>query len=143
MPTTAAVWVIVDDGVGDRAGDAEVHHLDVAARGEHHVAGLDVAVDDAGAVAVVEGGEHAGGDLERPLGQDLAALAEDVAQRPAVDVLHHDVGLGDAGAVGGDLLAGVVDRDDRGVVERRRGLRLAAEPGLEGRRRWPGRCAAA
>ena len=30
-----------------------------------------------------------------------------------------------------DVLAGVVDRDDRGVVQRGRGLRLAAEPGLE------------
>ena len=119
--------------VADRAGDAEVHHLHVAARGEHHVAGLDVAVDDPGAVAVVERGQHAAGDLERPLGQDLAALAQDVAQRPAGDVLHDDVGLGDPGPVGGRLLAGVVDRHDRGVVERGRRLRLAAEPGLERR----------
>ena len=32
-----------------------------------------------------------------------------------------------------DVLARVVHRDDRGVVERGRGLRLAAVPGLEGR----------
>ena len=48
------------------------------------------------------------------------------------DVLHHDVGLGDVAAVGRHLLAGVVDRDDRGVVQRGGRLRLAAEPGLEG-----------
>ena len=38
-----------------------------------------------------------------------------------------------AARLGGDVLAGVVHGDDRRVVERRRGLRLAAEPGLEGR----------
>ena len=39
-------------GVGHRPGDAEVHHLDPAGRGEHHVGRLDVAVHDAGLVAV-------------------------------------------------------------------------------------------
>ena len=120
-------------GVAHRPGDAEVHDLDVAARRQHDVAGLDVAVDDPRTVAVVQRREHARGDLQRPLGEDLATLAQDVAQRPAGDELHDDVGLGDAGPVGGGLLAGVVDGDDRGVVERRRGLRLAAEPGLERR----------
>ena len=83
-------------------------------------------------MAVVEGGEHAGGDLQGSLGQDLAALADDVAQGPPGDVLHHDVGLGDVAAVGRHLLAGVVDRHDRGVVERGGRLGLATEPGLEG-----------
>ncbi len=104
-------------GVGDRAGDAEVHHLHVAGRGEHHVARLDVAVDDPGAVAVVERRQHAAGDLQRTLGEDLASLAHDVAQRAALHALHHDVGLGHAGPVGGHLLARVVGRHDRGVVE--------------------------
>ena len=51
-----------------------------------------------------------------------------------LDVLHDDVGHGTAGAAGLKqlLLAGVVDGDDGGVVERRRGLGLAAETGLEG-----------
>ena len=118
--------------VGDGAGDAEVHHLHVAGRGEHHVAGLDVAVDDPGAVAVVEGREYAGGDLESTLGQDLATFADDVAQGAPGDVLHHDVGLGDVAAVGRHLLAGVVDRHDRRVVEGGRRLGLTPEPRLEG-----------
>ena len=119
-------------GVADRTGDAEVHHLHVTGGGEHHVAGLDVAVDDPRAVAVVERGQHAAADLQGPLGQDLATLAEYVAQGAAGDVLHHDVGLGDTGAVGGGFLAGVVDGHDRRVVQGGRGLRLTTEPGLEG-----------
>ncbi len=55
-------------GVGDGAGDAEVHHLDLALQVQHDVAGLDVAVHDAGPVAVVQRAEHAVGDLQRPLG---------------------------------------------------------------------------
>src|ERR1017187_5715122 len=79
-------------------------------------------------VAVVEGPEHAVGDLQGPFRQQPAVLPEQVAQSPAVRVLHHDVR---------DVrrpfhvLAGVVDRDDRRVVQRGGGLRLAAEPSLE------------
>ena len=53
--------------VRQRAGDAEVHDLDVAGRREHDVGRLDVPVDDARAVAVLERVEHAGDDLEREL----------------------------------------------------------------------------
>src|SRR6202000_1415707 len=45
----------------------------------------------------------------------------DVAQRHTVDVLHHDVGQRPGGRL---RLAGVVHRDDRRVVERRRVLRF-------------------
>ena len=117
--------------VGHRPSDAEVHHLHVTGGREHHVARLDVAVDDPGPVAVVERRQDAAGDLERARRQDLAALAQDVAQRPAGHELHDDVGLRDAGPVGGLLLAGVVDSHDRRVVQRRGALRLAAEACLE------------
>src|SRR3712207_9391057 len=83
-------------------------------------------------VAVVERGEDLAGDLERSLRQDLPALLEDLAERPTGDVLHDDERLHVA-AVGGQLLAGVVDRDDVRVVQPGRRLRLAAEPRLEGR----------
>ena len=49
-------------GVGHRAGDAEVHHLDLALGTDHDVGGFDVAVHDAHAVAVGEGVEDALGD---------------------------------------------------------------------------------
>ena len=78
--------------VADRPGDAEVHHLDLAGAGQHHVAGLDVAVHDPVAVAVLQRPQHPVGDLQRPLGQQPPVLAQQVAQGPAVHVLHHDVG---------------------------------------------------
>ncbi len=84
---------------------------------------------DAVAVAVVERAQHPVGDLGGALGQQPAVVAQQVAQRPAVDELHHDVGHRQAAH---HVLAGVVDGDDRRVVQRGRGLRLAAEPGLEG-----------
>ena len=115
--------------VADRPGDAEVHHLDVAGPGQHHVAGLDVPVHDAVAVAVVQRPQHPVGDLQRPFRQQPPVVAQQVAQGPAVDVLHHDVGHRGRPD---HVLAGVVDRHDAGVVERRGGLGLAAEPGLEG-----------
>ena len=61
-------------GVGHRAGDAEVHHLDRAVVGDHDVRGLDVAVDDAVAVAVAERVEDALGDPQR-LGRRRACRA--------------------------------------------------------------------
>jgi hypothetical protein len=118
--------------VGDGAGDAEVHHLDGAARGEHDVGGLDVAVDDARAVRVGERIEHARGELQRALGDDLAAVAQHLAQGHALDELHHDVRHGHLGRAV-LLFAGVVHGDDVRVVEARRRLRLAAETRLERR----------
>ena len=99
---------------------------------EHHVGRLDVAVHDAGLVAVAQGVQDALGQLERPLGQDLAPVAQHVPQGRPLDQLHHDVGDRDAGQRIG-LLAGVVDGDDRGMVEAGGRLGLAAEPGLERR----------
>jgi len=115
--------------VADRSGDAEVHHLHVAGPGQHHVAGLDVPVHDAVLVAVVQRPQHPVGDLQGAVREQPPVVPEQVAQGPAVDVLHNDVGhRGRADHV----LAGVVDRHDARVVERRGGLGLTAEPGLEG-----------
>ena len=57
-------------------------------------------------------------------------VVHDVAQRDPVDVLHDDVGQR---ARRGLRLAGVVHRDDRGMVQRGGVLRLPAEPQVEAR----------
>ncbi len=118
-------------GVAHGAGDAEVHDLDLAGAGQHDVGRLDVAVDDAGPVAVLQRLEDADGHLQGPLGQQLAAGVQQLTQRGAVDVLHDDVRDRDVVDV---VLAGVVDAPTiDGMVERGGRLGLSAEPGLEGR----------
>ena len=68
-----------------------------------------------------ERGGDVGADLGGLAGVRAGRVADDVAQRAAVDVLHDD-------EVRAVLLAPVVDRDDVGVVQVGRGLRLAPEP---------------
>src|SRR5207247_9722573 len=75
---------------GGRPGDAEVHHLDDALAGEHHVARLDVAVDQAARVGGGERVADVGGDRGGPAGRRRPADAQQVAQGAALDVLHHD-----------------------------------------------------
>jgi hypothetical protein len=124
-------------GVAHRPCDAEVHDLDVAVAGHHHVARLDVPVHDAGLVAVVQRAEHAVDDLKRPLRQQPVAVLQQVADGTPVHVLHHDVRHGDAGH---HVFARVVDGHDGRVVQRGSGLCLTTEPGLE--RRIPGKVGA-
>ncbi len=117
-------------GVTHGAGDAEVHDLDLAVARQHDVGRLDVAVDDAGSVRVLQGLEDADRHLQRPLRQQLATGVQKLTERRAVHVLHDDVRDRHVVDV---VLARVVDRDDRGMVERGGRLGLPAEPGLEGR----------
>ena len=95
--------------------------------GLQQVARLDVAVDDAGAVGVVE---PVAGVADRAHGLpdvELAALAQEVGAGGPVDVLHDDVV---AAAV--RVLAGVEDLHDVRVLEARGRERLAAEARDEG-----------
>ncbi len=102
------------------AGQAEVGDLDPAVVGEDDVLGLDVAVHDAGRVCRRERVEHRLEDVERlARGQD-AALAEHLAQRAALQVLHRE----EEQAV---VLALVEDGDDAGVGEPGRRAGLADE----------------
>ena len=133
VPMTAAVWVTVAGVVRYRPRDAEVHDLDRAGAGDHDVRRLDVAVHDPVAVAEVQGAAHLGDDLHGAPRRQPSLGLEDVAQRPALDVLHHDVRHLGVAVRATVVLAGVVDRHDRRVVQAGRGLRLATEPVQERR----------
>ena len=102
------------------AGEAEVHHANAAVGADHHVVGLEVAVDQAGGV----GRRDAEGDVlqhAQDLGPAARALAGPRGQRLSGDELHRDP---HTRAVG----ANVVDRDDVRVRQAGERLGLAEQP---------------
>ncbi len=116
-----------DVAVGvDRPCDAEVGHLHAALVGHEDVAGLDVPVDEAAVVGVLQRGGDVGGDLEGPLlGQ--AARPDGVLQPPALHQLHDDERQARPA-----VHAGVEHRDDVRMVEVGRAAALLGEALLEG-----------
>ena len=114
----------IEPGLGHlaRAGarDAEVGDLDAPLAVDDHVVRLDVAVDDPVLVRVAERGEDLARVRDRDRQRAGAARDDQLLQRAALDVLHHDV----VRAVGD---AAVVDRDDVRVREPGGVRRLAAE----------------
>ena len=106
--------------LGDGPGDPEVGDLDLAVLGDEHVAGLDVAMDDAAGVRGRESASDAGPDARDLARRQRPAAAQDRREVLAVDQLHDD-----ERAV--RVLAVVVDGDDVRVVERGGRLGLLAE----------------
>jgi hypothetical protein len=105
-------------------GEAEVEHLHIAAVGHHQVLGLQVAMHDAGSVRGAERVGRLRRVVHKPSSVDVAAI-EQRSERLARDELHRDEV--DRTAVGRRALADVVDRDEVGMVQRRRGPRLLDE----------------
>ena len=103
-----------------RARDPEVGDLHGVGLSEQHVARLHIAVHHSVAMREREGRRDLGGDLGRLARVERRLGADEVAQRPALDVLHDD-------EVRAVLLSPVVDRDDVGMVQVRRRLCLTAE----------------
>jgi hypothetical protein len=101
-------------------GDAEVHHLDDALAIQHDVAGLDVAMNDAGAVGMAEPQQRLAKHGNGALGRQRSAAMNHLRECFAVDKFHHHHGV----FAGGDER---VKRGEIGVVEIRLRLRLAAK----------------
>jgi hypothetical protein len=102
-------------------GQAHVENLDRPAPVADEVAGLDVAVDEPLLVRVLQAGRGLRDVLRRRGVRDGPVAVENLLERLALDVLHHEVRRV---VVPGD----VEDADDVRVVQRRRGAGLALEP---------------
>ena len=98
------------------AGDAEVHHAQLAVIQQHNVLWLDIPVHDAVGVGVLQRLEDLGDEVHSlPAGKLAAPLVEVLPQGHAVHILHDDI------------LQMVIDRnivhlDDIRVVQQRDGL---------------------
>ncbi len=99
----------------------EVGDLHRAALAEQDVLRLDVAVDDPALVRSGQTGQDAVDDIEGLARAEPAALAQQLPQRPAGDVLHDQVEQTAVGAL-------IVDRDDVRAGQAGHGPRLAGEP---------------
>ena len=102
-------------GVGERRlpagpGDAEVGHLHRAVGTDDDVAGLDVPVDDTGAVGGAERCAHLLGDADGVAGGEPAVLPDHLGEVVALGILHDD-------EVGVAVDAVVVDLGDVRVGE--------------------------
>ena len=120
-------------GIVQSAGDAEVHDLDHALLGNHDVAGLDIAVDNAHAMRIVERVKHAQHHLFAVALAECAVELDDVAQGLALDVFHDDVRqtLGITAFGRNQFFARIVDVHDVRVVHLGHGVCFAAETGQE------------
>ena len=106
--------------LGDRPGDAEVRHLDLAVAADDDVPGLHVAVDDPLRVGCRKRPGNRGRDPRGLARRECAIGAQDRREVLTVDELHDDERTA-------WILAVVVDADDVGVRKRRHGAGLEPE----------------
>ena len=105
---------------GHELGEAEVGQVAVFA-GEEDVARLDVAVHEPLGVGGIESASDLPDKLDRAVGLEPSLPLEQALEIDPLDVAHGDV-------ESAPVLAGVVDGDDVGVIDRRGNARLAQKP---------------
>src|SRR3569832_2362984 len=119
------------DRLADDAREPPIEHVDYAEVAEHHVRGLEIAVDDAARVRELDREADIGERAQQARPRRDRALHQ-LRQRDAGEPLHREERA--ASVVGAE----VVDRRDRGMIEPRLDPRLAQEPldlGIRRRRR--------
>ena len=121
VPTTIPVNVSCSVARGVQGpGDAEVGDDGLPA-GQHDVLRLDVPMDDAALVGVLQGAADFAGDPERGVERKLLFPGEPLPERLALGERHHIVQQ----AAG---LSRVIQRENVGVLECRGDFDLAEEP---------------
>ena len=88
MPIESRLGQVLVAAAAERPGDAEVGDEGVAVAGKEQVLGLDVAVDHALLVGVLEGLGRLAGDPERVVHRELPLAPEPVAKRFPLHVRH-------------------------------------------------------
>jgi len=112
----------IDGGIGGgcEVCKAEVKDLDDSLAGDHHVAGLQIAMDDALLMRGLERLGHLARDVQC-FGERHGSALQPRGQRLPVDELH------DQGSARGRVFE-TVDLRDVSVIQRREELRLARKP---------------
>src|ERR1019366_7755105 len=104
-------------------GDAEVGDLGVAVIVNQNIAGLNVAMNYALGMGVVERLGDLFHQLQRRLQREFLFARENLVQRLARNVLQHDVGIAVLG-----VLSDIKNGNNAGMVQASRGLRLVIKP---------------
>ena len=112
--------VVASPGRAGSSGEAQVEHDDLAFVVDHHVLGLEVAVDEPGPMRRGESSTRGTEELDE-LGPGRLPARQQVSQRLATDVLHRDEHVA---ALGSD----VEHLDHVGMRQRGHRLRLAEQP---------------
>ena len=110
---------------GRRGRNAEVHDSQRSVVTEHHVIGLEIAMDDALAMHVLHRVAEEHGDAKSVSGGQRPFSLQEIPEGFALDVLHGEIGP--AGVVDGKRL------QDAGVIELPANLDLPLEPRKERR----------